>query len=747
MIANFSGMLPLRDPLLLPDINSQLSVNTWLYLGAIRGFRNAEPVYTYRYGDTKQVYRIPGTDVNDFVNSTWLEFPDTYMTVLRNPVVGDQYNRYYFFPSDQYSSSGANPTWPATSPGPIYAPLTNIKAGGPFYSLGVPNPATAPTVTPILITVASLTATADSPAGYTGLTFASTTGIVNGLQVVDETNPAVLPSNATVISYTPTAVGMNVVTIAPGVLTGDTINFLSSIIDLVTTNVAPPGSNSLLFTDTSGIVVGMTVFDSTNPNAIPAGTAVINVTPTVVILNNVTASPGVQINDNITFTAATESRAYLYTWVSAYGEEGPPSPPTVANGLVDGSWTIKIPPAPNDPKRNLANVRLYRTVTDTSGNATYYQVAQFPINTSAVTTITDSALDSSITANNPLSTVDFTPPPAGLQGVVMMANGIAAGFTDDKTVWFSAAYLPHAWPAAYAVTVDYPIVGLTANGSSLNIMTQGSPFIASGVTPATMTIGKITANEPCIARGSIAASGEGAYYCSPNGIQLLNSSGTLNISESLFQKEFMYSLNPLNWAAAKYGVSYLVFIKGTDAPFPTTNGFLIDYTDTNVALSLIGEVTSLATGEDELDSHLNTYTDELTGQVFGVHTHIGVQQWNPPSGNTLDSYSWRSKKFRFTSPQQFKAFMVLFNVPPEVTITLGSRSNDQTMTFNPATQYLIVGVYADGRFIVEREVQVSGETLLITNGFKATVWEFVFIGQVNISFFKAASSVKELRSA
>ena len=68
-------------------------------------------------------------------------------------------------------------------------------------------------------------------------------------------------------------------------------------------------------------------------------------------------------------------------------------------------------------------------------------------------------------------------------------------------------------------------------------------------------------------------------------------------------------------------------------------------------------------------------------------------------------------------------------------------------TFNPATQYMIVRVYADGRFILVREIQKSGEVLLITNGFKAEVWEFQFEGQVALTFFKCASSVKELKAA
>ena len=125
-------------------------------------------------------------------------------------------------------------------------------------------------------------------------------------------------------------------------------------------------------------------------------------------------------------------------------------------------------------------------------------------------------------------------------------------------------------------------------------------------------------------------------------------------------------------------------------------------------------------------------------------------QWNPPVGvpgsTTLWNYTWKTKRFRFTTPQQLKAFLVYFSVPPEVTFTLGSRNVDQAQVYNPATQYLIVRVFADGKPIVVREIQTSGEVLLITGGFKAIFWEFQFEGIVDVNFFKSASSVKELKA-
>lgn len=594
MIADFSGMLPLRNPLLLPDNNAQYSENTWLYEGAVRGFRIDNPVYDIQYNDTQQVYRIPITDVNppDFTSagSLWLEAPDPYIAVIRNPTVGDTWNRYYAFPSDQYNSTGDNPRWPITSPGPVYNTLAGIQAGDPNYILGIPTPTTAPTVTPS---------------------------------------------------------------------TGGTVQ---------------------------------------------------------------------------------ESRAYLYTMVSAFGEEGAPSPATVANGYTTGNWTIEIPaPAAGiNTNRNLQDYRLYRTVTDSSGNATYYQVTEVAINFSGPTTIVDGALDASITSNQQLSSVYYTPPPAGLQGVVMMANGIAAGFANEREIWFSEAYLPHAWPAPYALTVDYPVVGLTANGTSLNIMTEGSPFIATGVTPDTITMGKIVANEPCIGRGSIIAAGEGAYYASPNGYILLNTGGTTNITQTpgqgIFEKEFWYTLQPWNLAGGRYANSIAAFIKGST--ITTINGMVIDNTDSNVPFSYINTATPV----------LNAMTDELSGQLFYI-TSDQVYQWNPPNGGSLWPYIWKTKKFRFTFPQQFKAFTVLFDIPPEVTVVPGVRNTDQNQVYDPDTQLLIVRVYGEGNEIVVREVQRSGEVLLIPGGGKWEQLEFQFEGQITLKFFKAATSVKELKAA
>jgi hypothetical protein len=835
MIADFSGMMPIRDPILLPDVNAQYAENAWLYEGAVRGFRQENPVYTILYSDTQRVYRVPISITNppDFssTGSVWLEFPDPYMSVIRNPTVGDIWDRYYFFPSDQYSKNvtGANPLWPTATPGPVYNPLQSIVAGSPWLSLGVPIPATAPTVTSAPSAVV-LATNAVTPTGNGTLNFANTTGVTVGMNVT------YLPGIISFTANAPTAPGNSVLGFAntAGIYTGMHVTDGSLYsVTLQTPASVAAGTNILYFNSTTSLVIGMEVADTTSTVTIYPGTKITAMTGTSVTISNnlllavapndsfkfsnnpfadgttvtavtaTTVSLSLPLNDagiwpsytvnfqntpiqpgstvssvtpttvsmdlgttnmvgageQIQFSATTlESRAYVYTMVSAYGEEGPPSVPTVSNGAETGTWTISIPqpPAGTNTNRDLVSYRLYRTVTDSSGAATYYQVnGDIPIDWNAAVTINDNALDQSITANQVLPSINYLPPPPGLQGVVMMANGIAAGFTNQREVWFSQPYLPHAWPAVFALTVDYPIVGLTADGTSLNILTEGAPFIATGTTPDTMTIGKMVSNESCIGRGSIVGSGEGAYYASPNGYVLVNSSNVINVTDQLFEKEFWNTLTPWNMASAKYGNSTIVvFIKGPG----------VASIDPNRTELIHGCVINFAQGSNVSFTYLDTfnpitsaYVDEVSGQIFYVTSGTSPQvfQWNAVPNTTtapvitgnLWPWIWKTKKFRFTFPQQFKAFMVLFDVPSEITFTPGTRNVAQDQEFDQTTQYLIVRVFADGNQIVVREIQTSGETLLIPGGAKWTQLEFQFEGVIRMKFFKAATSVHELKVA
>lgn len=580
-IQNFSGMMPLRDPMLLENNYAQYCTNTFLYKGAIRGFREDQSVHTIGKPAASSVYRIP-SDTNvkqNFANSIWLEFQDLFTSVIRAPMIEDQFERYYFFPSSDGNSS----------PGAYYNTKAQLAAGLTGWSLGVIPPVAAPAVVP------------------------------------------------------------------------------------------------------------------------PSGT--------------------------------DEVRAYVYTYLTNFSEESAPSPVTVSvSGASVGTWGIGFPAAPVVAgKPTIETINIYREVEDTSGNVNFYLVGQIPASS---TSFSDVISDANAVNNPILPSLSWTPPPADLEGVVIMANGILAGWSNKKEIWFCEPYHPHAWPPAYAVTVPYPVVALAAVGSSLSILTEGRPQMATGATPATMTIGEIAANEPCISRGSVVAAGEGVYYASPNGLILLNSSGTSSVSQNILTKEDWIKADPYDFSAGKYSQAYVAFIRNT---LNSDNGLVIDHGAYSLVTSYPAALNTPFTWLSLPGTVTNVYNDELSGQTFYISANK-VYQWNPETGNILLPWIWHSKDFRFPYPNAFIAGNVLFDIPPEVTIPAPTSHNtDQGQTYDPTKQYLLMRVYADKRLVYVREFLRSGEIFKLPSGFKADIFSFQFEGIVSATFFQVATSVKELR--
>jgi len=129
----FGGMIPAQDERLLPDGGAALAQNTWLYSGSIEGFKTPRYIRNLVSSTAKRVYRIPNDpyEKTNFNNSFWMEFQDADVEVLRAPVRDDSYQRYY---------------WVGPTTTPAYNTYARIAAGSAAYKLGIPQPATAPTV-------------------------------------------------------------------------------------------------------------------------------------------------------------------------------------------------------------------------------------------------------------------------------------------------------------------------------------------------------------------------------------------------------------------------------------------------------------------------------------------------------------------------------------------------------------------------------------------------------------------------
>lgn len=266
-----------------------------------------------------------------------------------------------------------------------------------------------------------------------------------------------------------------------------------------------------------------------------------------------------------------DTRFYLITYVTEYGEEGAPGPVSSAITVDEPSTqTVSLDlPVPAVNTANITKKRLYRTATSGDDTAFFF-VAEYLV--SAVT-VTDSTLPTGLGAA--LETDDFLPPPTNMQGLVLGPNGIAAGFVENE-ILFSEPFLPYAWPNAYKRSLEYPIVSIQTFGSSFLVTTTGTPFIFSGVSPDSMSERKLEISQSCVSSRSTVDMGNFVIYASPDGLVGVNSDGAKLLTEKIFDNRSWADFDPETIHASQYEQYYVGFYGDTNGNGSGTGSFLYD---------------------------------------------------------------------------------------------------------------------------------------------------------------------------
>jgi hypothetical protein len=813
----------------------------------------------------------PSTDNTITGPSTWLEFLDQNTTVMKSPVVGDQFDRYYAAsPSlpPQYNThdrlDSAAPWWLLGVPPPGCAPGVDVTGGGATAQLGFPNlglggllyglksnTAYLIPITPagaMSLTDVSFLVTASDPAlHYAGLLYSDNNGIPGTLLATGDVQTGVVDGSTSEVGMiapfsnppgltastqywigivadgdlrmstgdpatgpvgyqfkTPfTAIpGAAPPTTTPVKVTSVTmIDKAQSLFEIgIDTPLAQlvPKYDSLVFTEPptgpsvpqgigfsssatgSGVFadnayivfadanagantiqiqltllstipqIGWGVSDASNPSAI-VGSPVSGSFPPLKNQSNL------QLWADLSTQSILEARAYLYTYVTEYDEEGPPSPPTLVTGWANGTWSISLfTPPPDDMGvlRNITTVRLYRTISGSQGNTVYYWVADVPVGTAQYIDTVD---DSVIALNIQLPSTNWFPPPESLQGFMSMPNGMVVGWKGNE-IWFCEPYRPHAWPVGYVLTTEFPIVGLGVSGQSVVACTSAYPYIATGPSPGGMTLTKIMFPEPCIARCSVVSASDGVYYQSPNGLIKVNQSGAAsNTTELWITREKWKKLVPATPSIQAIMQSSCYFAFGTTSdPTPgiARQGYTIEINPADAQSFTIwpqpgGHRIGFCqlTAPNGFDIN-NLFIDQWTG--IGLIIQNG-QIWYYDFTDTapvITPYKWRSKTYQQQAKTNFAAMKVFFDIPPGSPAQNPVRN--ETATLDPSwntlagDQYGIIRVYADNVLVTTREIRTSGELLRILAGFKADQWIFEIEGRVSISNIQIATSTKEL---
>ncbi len=254
-----------------------------------------------------------------------------------------------------------------------------------------------------------------------------------------------------------------------------------------------------------------------------------------------------------------ETRFYTQTFVTAYGEEGPPGPQSSELTVKQGGsvdLTMQPPPLQNS---NITRRRIYRSVSG-GGNADFLLVTELD---AGVLSFHDDLLAEQL--GPALETWHYVMPPDNMTGLCMMANGIAAGFAGNE-VMFSEAFLPYAWPDSYRQTTDDDVVAIAPIGTALVVATKGQPYLFSGVSPSNISGVKLPLMQACVSRQSMVVMDGFVLYAGTNGLVSVSGDGNALIATEkiLSPEQWRDMFNPSSVKAYQYRGEYVARYTKTD---------------------------------------------------------------------------------------------------------------------------------------------------------------------------------------
>lgn len=333
-----------------------------------------------------------------------------------------------------------------------------------------------------------------------------------------------------------------------------------------------------------------------------------------------------------------DSRYYVYTYVTDRGEESAPSPVSDMV-LCDQNDTASVTFATPPTGRFITAWRLYRTNTGANDSAFQF-VAEIPTGTATyVDAVKSSALQEVIRS------LTWDTPPANLQGLTAMPNGVMAGFYGN-TVAFCEPGVPYAWPTEYRINTEHPIVAMACFGQTLVVGTRGAPYFISGADSASMSAIKMDSRQSCVSARSMVAVDGGVVYASPDGLCLATNGGIRVMTLDIFNRTDWRALDPASIMCAYH------------------DGVLYFYGSTAVLYALNIEAGKLTTVSGLAPTTM--YVDNITDRLYVAQGTAVKALFNAASKRTGD---WKSKRFVMPRPVGFSWLVIEsdFDYPVQVT--------------------------------------------------------------------------------
>lgn len=402
--------------------------------------------------------------------------------------------------------------------------------------------------------------------------------------------------------------------------------------------------------------------------------------------------------------ADMETRAYCYCYVSGWGEEGPPSPTSALFDIYPETQSANLSAIAGAPTGayNITHVRLYRSNTGSDGTSFQY------LTDLTIGTATYNDLISNDSLGEVIPSTEWYAPPTTMIGLCAMANGIMAGFK-GQDICFSEAYLPHAWPVSYRLSVEYPIVGIGAYETSLVIATTGHTYIATGSDPSSMTLSKLAISQACVNKRSMTTiSGLGVVYASPDGLICVGDEVT-NLTSKIMSRKEWQAILPATINGFGHDGKYFGFYQSSaGVPDSARGGFILDPVNNNLVT-----ISLAASG-----GYVDISSDSLCLILADGHV------WKWQGSSTLYTGTWKSKIFDSKRPINFGVGQVFYDS------AIGSA--------------LLVKIYGDGT-LRHTQTVTSTRPFRLPSGYMAQEWEIQIEGDRRVRSVALAETMGELK--
>ena len=389
--------------------------------------------------------------------------------------------------------------------------------------------------------------------------------------------------------------------------------------------------------------------------------------------------------------ANIQSRAYIYTYVSAYGEEGPPSLSSALHDITDGdSVTVGLPSTGPTGQYNITHKNLYRR------NGDIFQfVATIAV---ATTSYTDTKLNSAL--GDSITSEEYDPPPSTLNGLASLACGSLVGFSGNE-LCVSVPYLPHAWPARYRIPIIGDIVSIGSFGNSVLVTrATGKPIIFTISDPDSIYKEEAEVGQACVSKRGTVDMGVFVVYPAPTGLIVVGTGAMDLITKDVIDPRDWVSYSaPTTFLSAKYGDNYIFF--------------------NTVGSVSSGSIFNTKTGDlSTMDIYATAaYTDNATGDLYLVVSG-NIVKFDAGAELTM---VWESKDFILGKETNFARGKMRASAYPAGTLA----------------------IYADA-VLRHTETVASKYAFSLPSGFLADVWSYKITSTKTIKSVSIGNSIGEL---